>query len=678
VNRSDQEKGARYNWLLPIGFLVLLLPGIRTISHSSFWTHLASGRNGFARLDSLTQAGADTPWINGHWLYDICIALVWRMGGAPLVTLVHVLAIAAAFILLARVIRPHVAPGVIALTLCLSGWLLAPRFEAGPELFSLLFAAIFVRVLSGATMRPAAFAVLVPLQILWTNMDASFLWGPVIAALFAIQFFLAPPVGQRTLNNIRLPVLLVVALLLSTLLNPYGPALYPPSIQAWTMLPASGWISPLSGLFPSTLARNLITLSLMLGAAGLLLRRERLPFALTALAMCAALLAVVNMPGFVIWLALFGLPFLCLSLQTLYDLVDRQSASLRIGSRVTALAVLLVLLITVLAIPSNKYYTATGSFSAFGLGVARHVQPVGAAEVVNLPEFPASFISLPMDGGYFSYALNGRKPFVDLRSRVLNPDTYRLIAQALMGDEQAWQRLDLESAPQAIILNNTWPLASDAWRALMSSGTWVPLYFDGLSTILVRNQDENTPLLDQRDVFQAAGLTRLEEYRQTYAADLTRLQRPALPAPLIGAATIYRMRQMPAEAAACYSLIDKGAPRMLGTLLHLGISQLQLRQPDRAVATLDRALARLPMDDPQRVMAELNAGLGRLALEEFAQAQAHLARVLDKVPDDAQIWLHMSRAYQGLSQPGDARMAVERARAINPQLTAEFLRRFEQ
>lgn len=171
------------------GLVILALSGFRTVANTDFWLHLAAGQslvmNGIPRFDTLSFTRPDETWVADTWLYDFLVQALWRAGGAPLTTLVHLAVMIAAFALLVPVSRPWSGPLGTAFGLLLGAWLLAPCFTLNPYQFCFIYAAVFIRVLAAAREGWQPWALLLPAQILWTNMHASFLLGPLLCGVFA-------------------------------------------------------------------------------------------------------------------------------------------------------------------------------------------------------------------------------------------------------------------------------------------------------------------------------------------------------------------------------------------------------------------------------------------------------------------------------------------------------------
>jgi tetratricopeptide (TPR) repeat protein len=680
---SEQASQHRMEpWMIPLGLLVIAFQGLRTIGHADFWIHLAAGRQvaaeGIQRVDSLSLVSAGEPWVHTSWLYDRLLFALWQIGGAPLITIIHVLAIVGAYWMVARVARSVASPIAIGVALLISAWLIAPAFVVSPALFALLFIAAFILVLHHWNTDWKPFALLIPLQILWTNMHASFLWGPILVGLFAIQsYFQDGDVDRRSRHATRL-VGLALGLIAISVINPYGFALWGAAFSTLSAPITIDWISVLAAQFPSSPLRHILVATLIIGALGLLTCRERLPIAITGMAVISAFLAVQTPALFLGLFAILSLPFLTISLQSIGTFVAQRLLGSPEGRHATGMTVLVSLSILVAAVSlfgliSNRYYTHTGSLSTFGVGTATAAMPVGAAEIIGEENFPTNLLHLTMDGGYLAWALPGRAPYIDNRSYVHGRAAYQQLLQAMAGDEDAWTALTSEFQPDAILVNNLWPYAMETTRFLIAQGDWEPVYFDGTSSLYLRRDPALLTLLTRRDEWIAQGLTRLENERQAYARQLGQWRRPAIAAPLYGGGLVFRERRRFQEAEACFALLQAGAPRFLAAQLWQGLVQIRLEQYAAAVNTLTHVVDRIDPESSFMPIAHLNIGIGQLNLDEPIAAIRHLRQATERNPDNALAWLWLSRAYTRNQQITDATQAISRARQLDAELTDRFL-----
>jgi tetratricopeptide (TPR) repeat protein len=233
--------------------LAAFLLGCHELEDADVWWHLRAGRwiweNGAVPyLDPFTYASGDRLWIDLQWLFELILSAAFAGGGVRGV------------ILLAATVCATVLAVVLALRdrrwpieLVVACWLpallvMSARFIPRPEVFSLLWMAIYLMVLTRADGTPAAAWVLPPVQLLWVNTHGLFLLGPIILVAFLAERLLASshrllgaraeegPAKKRWWIHLGGASALVGV---ACLANPYGVhgALFPfelfPKITAW-------------------------------------------------------------------------------------------------------------------------------------------------------------------------------------------------------------------------------------------------------------------------------------------------------------------------------------------------------------------------------------------------------------------------------------------------------------
>lgn len=617
--------------LIVLALTVLALFGLRTISNSDFWIHLSTGRaiaeSGWLKTDPFSFAtDSSATWTNPSWLYDAALYRLWQIGGATAATIAFVACVIGAFLLLLPVARRGAENAAIAFALFLIAWLFAPVLAIGPHGFALLALAFTLRVLAFSNTRKALL-ILVPLQILWTNIHPSFLLGPLVAALYCWE-------SARNDAGKRLAPWLPLALLVATLANPYGLRLHFASVHAVfdpNTTSLLDWISPYQGDFAPFIGRHANTLLLIVVASGFLTVAGRLPFVITTLGVIGAFTLVMS-PRYFLFSGLLLFPFSAYSLQGAAAWLRARMGTGWAGAGRVLLA--LASLITLVLIGSNYYYNRTGSSSTFGVGIARDLFPEGAAEtILNRPDFPARAINLAHDGGYLAWKLPDRKIFTDSRSSVYGIPFYQSLGLALAGQPDAWNAFVEQHDPGAIILSGAWPGAGRTTRRLVDTEQWGLAYWDGTTIVLVHQSPENAKLLADTTV-QTAGIKRLEDSRREYereiSSPLSARNNPAL----IGASQILLSLARLNEAQAIFSDITRGSPTYALAWQGLGICLNQGGELDDAIVALNRAVKLRP----KNIMA----------------------------------WLWLERSYQ---QKGDAQLAAhakQKAHRLNTAIATAF------
>ncbi|MEN7974079.1 MAG: hypothetical protein ABFR47_09635, partial [Verrucomicrobiota bacterium] len=295
-----------------LGLVFITLIGIRTISTPEIWTHLAQGQNN-APISFLESDNA----INTTWLYDKVVYGLWKIGEAPALIIFNIATLLAAFILLMQVSKKWGGGLSQGFALLISGHLIFHGLDVGPKTIMMLFIALFVHQLSTAKKPVALFGILIPAQILWANMHGSFLFGPFIAIMAAIQAGQTSRGGRRNQqqgSDSGTLGILVVALLVATVINPYFLKLHG-QVLANIRMPYPAYLGSLFKEYFQTPTHHnpLVFFTLILGAGGLVTLKKRLPVMLTTLAIIGAFLIMRSVYTAALLFTALAFPFMVLS-----------------------------------------------------------------------------------------------------------------------------------------------------------------------------------------------------------------------------------------------------------------------------------------------------------------------------------------------------------------------------
>jgi len=596
-------------WLLIVlGLVVVASFGIRTISNSDFWLHLAGGRlvaeQGAPRIDSLSFASAGSAWVNSTWLYDRLLYMLWNIGGSGLVILDNVGCIVVGLLLLVFVAKKWAGANSITLALLISAWLIAPRFVVGPVSPALFTAAVFIYMLSCVKKKWLQYLVVLLAQLFWTNIHPSFLLGPIIVVCFAIEAWLrvrSEPDNVSARSSAMAMSGLLVGTLLVSFLNPYGLGLHRHAVMMGVGVASSyvrEWISPFSGQFKNAVAaKHIVTIALLLGAGGLVTERRKLPLGVTSIAVVSAFLVVRSL-WFVDFFAILAFPFLALSLCAIGGFL-KDSASSLLKEKTAGLQRGLTTLIILLAVfslgtvVSGEYYMSSGSVSSFGLGAEYDLFPNSAAKIIERTDFPARAFNGITDGGFLLWKYPGRAVYVDGRAGVHDETLFVELNKCLAGADDAWKEFEANWEPGAAIINCNTPGVGFVVRSLLQSQRWVLGYFDGTTVVLLRATSSNQSIVQDGDL-QKEGLAVLERERMRYAKELGGWKSPGNSPRLVGAANLYMALGRYDEAASVLGLLVRGTPAMANAWLNLGIAETQNGDLGAAQAALDRAAELMP------------------------------------------------------------------------------------
>lgn len=568
-----------------LGLVFIALIGIRTISTPEIWTHLAQGKTNapisFVETDSA---------VNTTHMYDKVVYVLWNMGGASALISFNVIALLAAFVLLLKTSKDWGGELSQGFALLLSGHLLFQGFDVGPRTMMMFFIALFIFLLSTIKNPSVLFGVLVPLQLLWTNMHDSFLFGPLLVGLAAIEVRRS---GLRKKNQgLQAGPLGVLgaALLVATLINPYFLKLHAQVFANLKMPNPFYWGSLFKEYFHTPAQDPLIFLALILGAGGLITLKRKLPIMLTTLAIIAAFLIVRSVYTAALF-AVLAFPFMVLSFTAVGEYLSGSLTTL-LGKQAKLLRpvaqTVFVLLIILSAIPvvSDCAYTEMGSASSFGFGIEEELYPVGAKAILTDPAFPEKALNLASDGGYLAFNY-GRKVFLDYRPGRYDRELLEDFNALLLGNATAYDAIIEAYRPEAVILNTLSPPSAQGLVTLLARPIWKLAYFDGITAVLLLDKEKFASILNNTET-QRAGLERLEAARADYAAKAGK-RCAGNPAALIGSGKIFLALNRPIESRAIFSLLLEGNNTIPAAWVGLGNSQLMLKEFDAAADSLKTA-----------------------------------------------------------------------------------------
>ena len=205
--------------------LAILVPTVALLlaafpaRNSDAWLHLATGKllaQGDLRfgVDPFAYTTAGIDWVNHSWLSDLLGYWVYLLGGGMGLVLLKALLIAAMGALLLALGWTKDSPGIPAACALLALVALAQGIPLHPICVSCLFLALTLWLLERARRPPKVAAAnpflryvpLLVLCVLWVNLDAWFILGPLTIALYlageALLRSRAPVKDQRSLDQL--------------------------------------------------------------------------------------------------------------------------------------------------------------------------------------------------------------------------------------------------------------------------------------------------------------------------------------------------------------------------------------------------------------------------------------------------------------------------------------------
>lgn len=230
--------------------------GAFEITNTSIGWHLASGLWMLEHREvldhdvfSFTSDGAE--WVDHEWLFQVFAAVLFDLGGAPLLVIMRMLIVAALMLLLWRIgTTSGLDPPVALVLAALCVFAARPRFFLRPELFTLLLLPLALWLFADRRERR-----LWPLPVVLVIAFGANLHGAILVAPVLISVWFAGEIlDQLIRRRIDRPALAsgslgVAAAFLAPLLNPHGWLIWTVPFRLAEMvrqphIPNPEWISP--------------------------------------------------------------------------------------------------------------------------------------------------------------------------------------------------------------------------------------------------------------------------------------------------------------------------------------------------------------------------------------------------------------------------------------------------
>ena len=204
-------------------FALALVLSLRQAGSPDLGFHLRTGEyilegHGFPRTDPFTETLRTHRYTDTSWGYDVLVALLYRLGGAPALVFAHAVLILLVLGVLYRTTR-LAAGDPTTLTLALLAGVIAmeTRFEVRPEIVSYAFLTVLLHVLHRYALGlPVRLWALPLLMLGWSNLHSLYVLGWAVMAAFVVGLWLARNRFDTTLARWCLAAILVAVL------NPYG------------------------------------------------------------------------------------------------------------------------------------------------------------------------------------------------------------------------------------------------------------------------------------------------------------------------------------------------------------------------------------------------------------------------------------------------------------------------
>jgi len=225
--------------LVVVFMLVIFAAASRPIKDPDFYWHLKTGQyllenKSIPHTDIFSTSKFGSEWVTHEWLSELFMYSVFRGLGYGGLIVVFSTIITATFSVAYRRCKELAAhPYVAGFALLLGAAATMPTWGVRPQMFSMLFASVFVLILGDYCRNRNKGLIwwLAPLTVLWVNMHAGFAMGLAfivltIVSLLTDGLLAREKVFAETWRRVR-PLCLLLALCLGAVcLNPNGIRMY--------------------------------------------------------------------------------------------------------------------------------------------------------------------------------------------------------------------------------------------------------------------------------------------------------------------------------------------------------------------------------------------------------------------------------------------------------------------
>jgi hypothetical protein len=497
-------------------FLLLVALAARYLGDTDLGYHLSGGRwiadhVRFFSKDVFTYTRSSADYIDLHWLYQILIYAVYRLGGYTFLSLFNIVLIAAVFGVTLRRLQITGAPLWMCVPL-LSVALMASevRFHVRPEILTWLFMGLMLWVLETwrTTRRQNVLWLLPLIQVIWTNCEGLFGIGWGLMGFYLISDLVHSTKIDKTLWRLS------AAAIAASLINPYFirgamlPFTYLATLDAASPFKQtiaefqSPWTMGNRFTYPALtmLSYQTYCAFLLVPLLATLRKRQVHELLLAGVFFYLSATAFRNIPLFL----LATLPVAAASWEdvTWPWLVRLQDRTLRRPAAAWTMA--LTALALALRAVTSAHYVSEGRLDRFGLGLSSDSQPARGAEFLVRNRLDGRILNQVNTGGWLDWTRPGQV-FVDGRTEVMGEDLWvESIASSKPG---GLARAIARYHPDILFFN---PLTALQWITdLKAMADWHAVYVDETVCIFLRtNYAPQVPALDADRVLADRGLSR--------------------------------------------------------------------------------------------------------------------------------------------------------------------------
>ncbi|MBI1910597.1 MAG: hypothetical protein HYS21_01195 [Deltaproteobacteria bacterium] len=494
------EKKFPQLFLIGLGLAIIFSLSFLKVYDYDIWFHLKTGEYIVDNLvipkaDVFSYTAAGHEWVTHEWLFEVVAYFVYLAGGAVGLTLFKALSITAVFgIYLVFFYRRGTSAYVLTLVTVIGAILARERFLERPELFTYVFAAIFICLLEkfrteekqgGLSERKYLFAM-PAIMVVWANAHSGAIFGIIILGAYAFSEFVSAIFKSR--NPFKDPKVISVLLIsfitfIAGFINPntYNAYLYP--FVALKSMKGAG-INVAEFTPPTWQTDYLFFIFLAISSVIILINIKRASIAHLLLFALFSVTSLRFSRNIAFW-AIISVPIISLYADELKNRFCKRNIN-------GIIPAVLVAIIVVLSAAPYVYGTMKNGW--LGAGVKERWFPEGAVQFINENRIEGNMYNSYEFGGYLIWrTYPQRRVFIDGRNDVYPELMVEQRMLGALGFENIIDKFNINYALFSFTQGNPEYINPDPY---FGQGLAL-VYWDDVAMVFVKRTPENSALIER-------------------------------------------------------------------------------------------------------------------------------------------------------------------------------------
>lgn len=511
-------------------FCLIFVLAHRAIFDPDIWLHLKTGEfiiqnKIIPHSDIFSFTIQGKPWVDHSWLFQTISYLIYNRWQAEGLIFLQSFIITLSFLVLLfmgyRAIKLYIE---VAILILLTVYATQSRFNIRPEIFSLLFFALYLYLLRFHIDKRTIW-LLVPIQVLWVNFHGYFFLGPLLVFLFIIAETLRRKIkflpwqwkeefALSDVTYIRLKRLLLFVVL-ACFLNPnaFKGAFYPLYVFKDTLLGKSQlffkYIKELQPTFGKVkILGNSYYLIVVFCFSLMLFNFKKLKIIEILLVSFFFLFSLTRRHS-----AFFSFTAYTIIISHISQTLENISTNIKLQFpfRKTLYFIfrygIVIILIAWLGLKVNNvlglsYYDfGSQELKSFLSGIEHKHYPEKAVDFILENEIASNMLNDFNSGAYLiGRAYPKRKVFIDGRTEVYGQEFFKEYLNLMEGDVPTFERIIDRYHITAILLNMASRSMPDIITHIYKDAHWKLVFFDDTGVVFLKDIPSNQGLIDRYEV----------------------------------------------------------------------------------------------------------------------------------------------------------------------------------